>query len=340
MSLGKRVKGHKRKLFISVWDRFTLLLQQQEQKQHHKVPSSVSCLLQESIVLPSSGRILPPLSYHNQFPLVSHPDTKPLFLVGDSHVLSLGWQPIHIPGHDQPWLAIPVVITGVKAWHIRQETRFFTQTNLRLMTLGRLQMDRTNHCHNDGSPKTIVVVSAGEIDCREGLGGPLLQGYPTTMSCSIENHIHGTVQEYVAALQTLATEGNLSILVMPVAPHIQRAKGRVIGQASRRQTMQTWNRQLKHLLQSRELYHDVYFLDYEEHLVILSSSFKNHVDDDTIIRRKRMIRHDASSPDIKVDTSSSCCILNPEYDADGTHMNAAFAHFFAKAIATCGCNMT
>ena len=355
VSLGKRVKGHKRKLFISVWDRFTLLLQQQqeqqEQKQHQNVPSaSVSCLLKESIALASSGRILPPLSYHNQFPLVSYPDMKPLFLVGDSHVLSLGWQPIQIPGHDQPWLAIPVVITGLKAWHVRQETRFFTQTNLRLMTLGRLQIkDRTNHCHNaSGSSlkKTIVVVSAGEIDCREGLGGPLLQGYPTTMSCSMENHIHETVQEYVAALQMLATEGNLSILVMPVAPHIQRAKGRVIGQTWRRQTMQIWNQQLKYLLQSRELYHDVYFLDYEEHLV---SSFKNHVDnDDTIIkrRRKRMICHDTSRDIQKVDTlsssssSSCCCILNPEYDADGTHMNAAFANHFANAIATCGCNMT
>jgi hypothetical protein len=62
-----------------------------------------------------------------------------------------------------------------------------------------------------------LVVSAGEIDCREGLGGPLLEGY--TQSC--HEHVVQTVKEYVNALHrdlVADPESPLQqILVMPIA---------------------------------------------------------------------------------------------------------------------------
>ena len=227
----------------------------------------------------------------------------PLYLVGDSHVISLAWQRLYLAGQWR--LVVPVVVTGLKAWHVQKGTRFFTQASWQRV-LRRLQP------YKDGPTRNLtIVVSAGEIDCREGVGGPALQGY--TENC--RDHVDRTVQEYIRALQQLlvCTESPSpcieQILVMPVPPHCKSRKGRARGRAARRETTRLWNRALREQLSSID--DSIYFLDYETALL--------HVDD--------------------FSTDEDQYVLRPEFNADSTHMNAAFARHFEQAVMECGCNL-
>jgi hypothetical protein len=238
---------------------------------------------------------------------------RPIFIFGDSHVLSLAWQFIHVPStkdisrneincHREHRLVVPMLVTGLKAWHVRVETRFFTNTCLHTI-LRRL-------------PKHVqtILVSAGEIDCREGMGGPLLQGY--TQAC--HKHIQATVAAYLSSLMGILKLPYLSIsqiLILPVAPHVQRTKGRVVGRASRRETMRVWNEELRCQLQP---YRGVlYLLDYTDQ-VQMSPPIENETGCD--------------------DTTFVPYVLNPIFNADSTHMNGAFAPILEQAIIDCGCD--
>ena len=97
---------------------------------------------------------------------------------------------------------------------------------------------------------TTILLSAGEIDCREGIGGPLLEGYNNNVD--YQDHVHCTVQEYAKAVSALATQYSLQILVMPVAPHAHRSdrNGKATGRAFRRRVMQAWNDELRNVLSS------------------------------------------------------------------------------------------
>ena len=80
-----------------------------------------------------------------------------------------------------------------------------------------------------------IVFSAGEIDCREGIGGEKLQKCYDTC----EDAVEVTVNEYVFSLSSLLSEvkGLRQILVMPVAPHACQSpkNGKVFGRNKRRE---------------------------------------------------------------------------------------------------------
>jgi hypothetical protein len=149
------------------------------------------------------------------------------------------------------------------------------------------------------------MLSAGEIDCREGIGGPLLEGY----HLDYREHVHRTVQEYVKAVSALAEQYSLEILVMPVAPHAHRSErnGKASGRAFRRRVMQAWNDELRKAL---PLNANVFLLNYEQRL-----------------------RHDEC-------TSSVGFVLNPFYNLDGTHTNNAILPHIEAAIEQSGCDLT
>lgn len=216
-------------------------------------------------------------------------DSKPLYIVGDSHILSLAWQVIQLESGEFRRI-VPVVVTGLKAWHVRRETRFFTRVNLEKALIYRLQGIET------------VLFSAGEIDCREGLGGPLLEGYEADTAL-IADHVEHTVREYVRALEDLVADQRNTlkqVLVLPVAPHAAKATSRVVGQASRRETTRTWNQALRKLLPTK----NIYYLDYSDKLV---------------------------------DETKEAYTLLRMLDADSTHMNAGFAPLLEQGIVTSGC---
>jgi len=248
---------------------------------------------------------------------ISHP---PLFIIGDSHSISIAWQTVRISTDKNPSIkfrtAIPYPATGIKAWHTSKRSKpFFTQYNFRTI-LSRLP---TNI-------KT-VVVSMGEIDCREGIGGEKLQGYSN--DDEFRNHcdtmIHRTVCDYVLSMWEISTKYHIQLLLLPVAPHAYRSdkNGKATGRARRRITMETWNSSLRNEILNmqeknkstanddkwriRKCY-GVYLLDYEE----------------------RLREKNAKSP--------TGYVLNKHFNADYTHMNSAFLPLLENAISVCKCD--
>jgi hypothetical protein len=226
----------------------------------------------------------------------------PIYVVGDSHVLSLAWQTLHIndtvSNIHTLRTATPFPATGVKAFHLRSYTQFFTHYNLHAC-LRRLP----NH---DSNQKRTIILSAGEIDCREGIGGTLLKGYFRSCNEAVED----TVRKYLNAASEIALQYNLQILIMPVAPHAYRSEknGKSVGRAKRRETMFWWNKVLRSELQSSK-FANVFLLDYEERL---------------------------RYPDQK---SPVGYVLNPCFNADYTHTNNAIVPLVAEAIQNSGCDL-
>lgn len=238
----------------------------------------------------------------------------PIYVFGDSHVLSLAWQSICInPLSDHNIhhrIFVPYPSTGIKAWHFRQSTQFFTYYNLRV-SLYRLM---SSTCHKQQQTHTIqtIVISAGEIDCREGIGGTLLQGYYETCVDAVKN----TVLQYLESVSLIASEFKLQVLIMPVAPHAYRSEknGKALGRAKRRETMALWNDILRKelcrsSLQGRK-YHSLFLLDYEKKLRV----------------------DDAMSP--------VGYVLHPSYNADYTHVNSAVVRLLQDSLHECGCDLS
>ena len=216
-------------------------------------------------------------------PIRSPPSS--IVVMGDSHVLSSGWQTIRVPPLGEIRWLIPVAITGLKAWHCRPTTRFFPRSLLTIM-LQRLSTNTTRS----------IFMSAGEIDCREGIGGQVLEGYNDTQTTSalLERHVHNTVEAFVEALVLLPVR---VVHVLPVAPHAHRSKrnGKHVGRAVRRRVMALWNDQLRAMLPRGK----VVLVDYEKDLV------------------------------------DPGYVLKPIYNADYTHMNSAFLPCLEKALQQC-----
>lgn len=51
--------------------------------------------------------------------------TKPLYVVGDSHCLSCAWSLLNVAGEMR--VLVPKLVTGVKQWHLRQKSDFYTK---------------------------------------------------------------------------------------------------------------------------------------------------------------------------------------------------------------------
>lgn len=109
---------------------------------------------------------------------------RPLYLCGDSHCLSGGWSILDV--HSLPRLVIPKLVTGVKHWHLRPESKFYPKENF-LQTIASIPL---------GSE---VIFVLGEIDCREGLLTALERGlYP-----SLEEAMKQTIGIFVKMVKDL-----------------------------------------------------------------------------------------------------------------------------------------
>ena len=326
-----------------------LMLQQQQQPSKSiSAPSPISTKLLPS---PCSSSFFIRLSTSSRTSATMH---KPIYALGDSHVLSFGWQTIRIQNYDansdinanvntnvKYRTIIPYPVTGLKAWHTRPNTKFFTYTHLKA-NLNRLP----------SSCRTILI-SAGEIDCREGIGGTLLQGYYGNCDDAVCNTVH----EYVAAIQLIAIEFELQILVLPVAPHAYRSEknGKAKGRAMRRERMVLWNETLRSLLCNVDCVDCVdgstggTNRNYEKEEIYDDSS------SDKASTRQPMHTNYSSTTNQKAhrrvflldyeeklrfqDTSSPVgFVLNNVYNADYTHMNSAFLPHLEQAIEKCAFN--
>lgn len=109
---------------------------------------------------------------------------RPIYLCGDSHCLSGGWSILKV--HSLPRLVIPKLVTGVKCWHLRPESKFYPKENF-LQTIASIPI---------GSE---VIFVLGEIDCREGLLAALERG----QYGSLEEGMKHTIGIFVKMLKDL-----------------------------------------------------------------------------------------------------------------------------------------
>ena len=80
---------------------------------------------------------------------------KPLYMCGDSHSQPPAWHVLNI--HGEARLLVPMLVTGMKCWHLRPESRFYPKSNFYNVVEKRIPCDSQ------------VVFMFGEIDCREGI---------------------------------------------------------------------------------------------------------------------------------------------------------------------------
>ncbi|EKX47573.1 hypothetical protein GUITHDRAFT_106561 [Guillardia theta CCMP2712] len=125
---------------------------------------------------------------------------KPLFLVGDSHVLSGAWGRIKLKKTSH--YIFPKLVTGLKAWHLREGHQFLTVANL-------------HECMKSlpADAKEIVFV-CGEIDCREGIPGAVMKRKYESMQKAVEE----TVQIFDKAVKYLSKRFSVKMFVLSVCP--------------------------------------------------------------------------------------------------------------------------
>lgn len=122
-------------------------------------------------------------------------------MCGDSHCLSSAWQTLHIKGRHKPCLLVPKLVTGLKCWHLREDSSFFPKKNFEYAL---------KSIPNGSS----VVFVFGEIDCREGI----LMAVEKCKYENLEEGITVSIGHYLKALHKKAREKNLRAYIHPVVP--------------------------------------------------------------------------------------------------------------------------
>ncbi|CAI7870628.1 unnamed protein product [Closterium sp. NIES-53] len=160
----------------------------------------IACIvpLLHSIPPPASHSLPRALSHkHTFFPSLRPPFPPHCPSPGDSHCMAAAWRVVQLRG--RPRLLCPLLITGLKAWHLRPQSTFFPKASF------HRAMQRVPQ----GSE---VVVLFGEIDCREGI----LISVDRTKYKDVEEGVEVTVNIYISVLLSLITARGFEIFVHPV----------------------------------------------------------------------------------------------------------------------------
>ena len=223
----------------------------------------------------------------------------PLFVIGDSHTLTYGWRSLSI--HSEKRTCIPILITGIKAWHFRKNTQFYTYTALH---------NALQEIHNNSSPKELII-SAGEIDVREGIGRALDKGHYKTLKEAIEE----TVREYISELVDISIKYSLSLYILPVPPHAKRPskRGRWRNRQRRRKACTLFNDSLRKQCATCKNINNatLHYLDFIDDLYI--------VDDDVDAGYNNSATTRGNEEEVAFNNETR--VLNPIYDSDKTHLN-------------------
>lgn len=176
-------------------------------------------------------------------PSCSAVSSQKLYFVGDSHVLPVAWRTIS--GSGSEYCIHPILVTGLKIWHLRKESRFYTKSSF--------------HHSLKAIPQGAVCVFAfGEIDCREGITSAV-------QKCkydSIDDGMKHLVEIYVKCLLEVKKKKKAKIFVHPIPPVLKETIKNVI----------KFNEHLKsRVLKTPKLF----WLDFLEELIDENDSLKN-----------------------------------------------------------------
>jgi len=135
-------------------------------------------------------------------PLIKYP---PLYIAGDSHSLPPGWHTINVKGQER--LLQPVLVTGLKIWHLRSESKFYPKANFYNMIAT--------------IPKgSEVIFLFGEIDCREGL----LISVERCKYKDLEEGICVILDIYMNILGEIVGKYDFKIYIHPVLPVLNETR--------------------------------------------------------------------------------------------------------------------
>ncbi|CAJ1426098.1 unnamed protein product [Effrenium voratum] len=130
---------------------------------------------------------------------------RPLYVVGDSHVLPLAWQFLDIPAEEEEehFILVPMLVTGAKVWHLREESKFYTMFSF---------WDKLSILPVDAP----VMFMLGEIDCREGILHAVQKGKHS----SVEEALSRIVDVYVQLLEQVRKKRQTSRLFVHPVPTV------------------------------------------------------------------------------------------------------------------------
>jgi len=275
------------------------------------------------------------------------PEFNPLYVIGDSHCLSVAWKKIKVKGEVRT--IIPLIVTGLKAWHVKPETPFFTHSALL-------------HALKSLPPSTKEVLFAcGEIDCREGILNATNKGkYP-----DIDIAVQRTVEQYVYSLAFLGVRFGLKFYIMPVPPQISRKqrKGRWKQRQQRNQTIHRFNIELKKFGAKPAVFcPDSGSFEAAVQTITEESLCNSQSSGGTVLTPSCVecdVEFEVSACNnfaktknptfinvlpvsdylVYLDYYKELCTptgyLVPEFDADGTHLNSSFLHFLERELNNC-----
>ena len=131
---------------------------------------------------------------------------SPIVVCGDSHSLTSSWRTI--AGRRVQ----PLLVTGLKAWHLREESTFYPKINFQ-------------NAVNLLKEGTDVIMLFCEIDCREGI----LLAVEKDRYDTVEEGITTNVKIYVKTLLNLKHEKKLGkVYIHPVPPVLDATRPMVL----------------------------------------------------------------------------------------------------------------
>lgn len=134
---------------------------------------------------------------------------NPIYAVGDSHCLSCAWAVVVVNG--APRLIVPKLVTGVKHWHLRQESDFYPKFNFKTAL-------------SSIPDKASVMFIIGEIDCREGI----LLAVERDKYSSVQEGMKSTVAIFMKVVTGLIKTKKLDVFLHPVLPMLPETRSLVV----------------------------------------------------------------------------------------------------------------
>jgi tetratricopeptide (TPR) repeat protein len=134
-------------------------------------------------------------------------EKKPLYVLGDSHVLSVAWRSLHLNKIGEVLLK-PLVVMDCKIWQLRKESDFYTKVHF-------------FHLLKEIPRQSEVIFILGDMDCRQSILEVLAKGIATTMDEAIKI-ITDSYQNIL--LQVTAQKRFKKLYVHPVAPVVDETR--------------------------------------------------------------------------------------------------------------------
>ena len=147
-------------------------------------------------------------------PSMKGESAKKLYVVGDSHVLPLAWRCLTI--EDVEYTIVPILITGIKIWHLRKNSQFYTKASF----------ERSIRKIENGAPCIFLM---GEIDCREGIE----MAVKDCLYDNVDDSIDVLIDIYVKVLLDVKKRKKSKVFVHPVPCVLKESTTEVTHQFNR-----------------------------------------------------------------------------------------------------------